>query len=210
MSEAIALATSVSFVLYWGKGPRHEIDTPDLECLDYLTAFADRIRGTYAPGAAITLIFTDTHAELNGHTRRDTLRYFEAVGAAARACEFNTCLLSNITGLVQENSLLAHEEPSPDILRSLSTCAARWYRGEGTAEEGAIAYYRLNMVEKRAVEIAFPHSIFITFNGSKLRDLFPKTLPIFYMYSLRRGVSVKPWFVLSETPRPDRSPSESY
>jgi hypothetical protein len=40
----------------------------------------------------------------------------------------------------------------------------------------------------------FPHSIFITFNGGKLRCLFPTRLPIFYMYSLRRGVSIKPWF----------------
>ena len=38
-------------------------------------------------------------------------------------------------------------------------------------------------------------SIFITFNGSEFRCLFPERLPIFYMYSLRRGVSVKPWFL---------------
>jgi hypothetical protein len=56
-------------------------------------------------------------------------------------------------------------------------------------------------VEKRAVEIAFPHSIFITFNGSRLRALFPKHLPIFYMYSLRRGVSVKPWFLPADAVR---------
>jgi hypothetical protein len=51
------------------------------------------------------------------------------------------------------------------------------------------------MIEKRAVEFAFPRSIFITFNGSEFRSLLPKSLPIFYMYSLRRGVSVKPWFL---------------
>jgi L-tyrosine isonitrile synthase len=62
-------------------------------------------------------------------------------------------------------------------------------------------YYQINMVEKRAVEMAFPHSIFITFNGSRLRVLFPKRLPIFYMYSLRRGFSVKPWFVVSDSER---------
>jgi len=58
-----------------------------------------------------------------------------------------------------------------------------------------VTYYRMNMVEKRAVEIAFPRSIFVTFNGSEFRCLFPEQLPIFYMYSLRRGVSVKPWFL---------------
>src|SRR5262249_39787820 len=57
---------------------------------------------------------------------------------------------------------------------------------------------RMNMQEKRAVERAFPSSIFITFNGSLLRALFPEQLPVFYRYSLRRGTSVKPWFLPDE------------
>jgi hypothetical protein len=84
------------------------------------------------------------------------------------------------------------------MLRRLAESARKWYRGEGTAEQGALQYYRMNMVEKRAVEIAFPRAIFITFNGSDLRSLFPTRLPIFFMYSLRRGMSVKPWFVASD------------
>jgi hypothetical protein len=51
------------------------------------------------------------------------------------------------------------------------------------------------MIERRAVELAFPSSIFVTFNGSELRSLFPDNLPIFYMYSVRRGISSKPWFL---------------
>jgi hypothetical protein len=42
------------------------------------------------------------------------------------------------------------------------------------------------MIEKRAVAAAFPEAVFVTFNGSEFRDLFPATMPIFYMYSLRR------------------------
>jgi L-tyrosine isonitrile synthase len=92
------------------------------------------------------------------------------------------------------------DDPAPDhgILEQLATAAAKWYFGDETPERAALAYYKMNMAEKRAVEIAFPRSIFITFNGSRLRILFPKRLPIFYMYSLRRGVSVKPWFFKAE------------
>ena len=54
------------------------------------------------------------------------------------------------------------------------------------------------LVQKRAVELAFPHAIFITFNGSEFRCLFPDRMPIFYMYSLKRGVSAKPWFLPDE------------
>ena len=35
------------------------------------------------------------------------------------------------------------------------------------------------------------------FSGSELRGLFPENLPIFYMYSIRRGVGSKPWFLPS-------------
>jgi hypothetical protein len=105
--------------------------------------------------------------------------------------------LSHLT--VAAEALLAEDlmddsVPDHDILEQLAAAAAKWYFGDETPERAALAYYRMNMVEKRAVEIAFPRSIFITFNGSRLRVLFPKRLPIFYMYSLRRGVSVKPWF----------------
>ena len=71
----------------------------------------------------------------------------------------------------------------------------RWYRGEGSPEEGARRYYDMNMVEKQVIELFFPSSIFATFNGREHRDLFPDKLPIFFMYSLKRGTSVKPWFL---------------
>ena len=35
----------------------------------------------------------------------------------------------------------------------------------------------------------------MTFNGSDVRDLFPSNMPIFYMYSLKRGTAEKPWFL---------------
>ena len=53
----------------------------------------------------------------------------------------------------------------------------------------------MNMIEKRAVEHAFTGSTFITFNGGEMRDLFPENMAIVYMYSVRRGVAVKPWFI---------------
>ena len=48
---------------------------------------------------------------------------------------------------------------------------------------------------QRAVEHAFPAATFVTFNGGEMRELFPDTMGIFYMYSVRRGVAVKPWFI---------------
>ena len=201
ISAAITCATPVSFVLYWGKGPRCSLAEPDLVCLDYLTKFADRIREVHAQGAAIKLIFTDTHARLNGHPPESTQRYFSMIEAEARQRNFDTCYLGQLTEAEQaQNQNVPPAAIVPlELLQTLSVSARKWFNGEGTAEEAALKYYRMNMGEKRAVEFAFPGSIFVTFNGSELRDLFPENLPIFYMYSLRRGTAVKPWFILDDS-----------
>ncbi len=70
VEAAMQAGRPLEFVLYWGKGPRAEIAAPDLACLDYLGQLAERVRQAYAPGAVFRLIFTDTHAALNGHRRR--------------------------------------------------------------------------------------------------------------------------------------------
>lgn len=193
VDASVKAGAPVQFVLYWGKGPRRHSAGPDLECLDYLEAFARRVREQYATGAAVTLILTDTHAELNGHAPEAVDDYFGEIAAEAARHDFSCCRLSRL--VAEAGSVPDGENPSEDLLRSLVVSAAKWYRGEGSAEEGALTYYRLNMAEKRAVEHAFPNAVFLTFNGSEFRDLFPARLPVFYMYSLRRGFGVKPWFM---------------
>ena len=199
IADAMSLRGPVKFVLYWGKGPRCELAEPDTQCLNYLTGLARRVRESYEPGAETTLIFTDTHAKLNGQRRACVERYFGSVDIEARRSGFRSVWLSELLGADQSGA--ASEETSDaishDTLQALAKSAVKWFRGEGTPEEGALKYFRMNMVERRAVERSFASSIFVTFNGSELRSLFPTQLPIFYMYSLRRGVSVKPWFLQS-------------
>jgi len=206
IADAIGRQAPVPFVLYWGKGPRCGLGEPDVRCLDFLAGFAGRIREAYAPGAAIELIFTDTHAQLNGHSRQTIRKYFAEVENAARQRGFASCWLGELADAPRA-VVDAREDgtiPAETLLR-LGAGAAKWYRGGGSAELGALKYYRSNMIEKRAVELAFPGAIFITFNGSEFRTLFPERLPIFYMYSLRRGVSVKPWFLPADATRCEES-----
>jgi hypothetical protein len=198
INGAIAHGEPVPFMMYWGKGPRSNIATPEIECLDFLVTLMHRIRDVYEPGATFNLIFTDTHAGLNGHSPQNMRTYFDEVAAAARPRGFDTCMLSDLTRAWSDN----HSDAEPldyalsDEMRArLVTSASKWYCGEGTPEQGAVEYYKLNMIEKRAVQFASPRSIFVTFNGGDFRVLFPDRLPIFYMYSLKRGFSVKPWFL---------------
>jgi L-tyrosine isonitrile synthase len=196
VADAVSRGEPVSFVLYWGKGPRAHVAEPEITCLDFLGSLAKRVGEVYAAGATIELIFTDTHAGLNGHAPQTIQQYFAEVRAQAGERGFSTRLLSELTSAAQASAAPLDDEPAPEkVLQHLSTSAGKWYRGAGTARDGALKYYQMNMIEKRAVEFAYPHSIFVTFNGSDLRCLFPDRLPVFYMYSLRRGFSVKPWFL---------------
>jgi hypothetical protein len=183
ISDAAAVQAPLPFVLYWGKGPRSAIAQPDIECLDFLAAFAQRVRQGYAPGATIKLILTDTHAELNGHPPTGIQGYFGDIEAG----ELTRAAAANV-------GPIDYDMPK-DMEERLAASAKKWFRGEGTAEDGARKYYRINMLELRAVELAFPGSIFITYNSPDFRSLCPARLPVFYMYTLRRGYRIKPWFL---------------
>jgi hypothetical protein len=184
-------------MMYWGKGLRPTLATPEFACLEYLDSMISRVADVYEPGARMTLVFTDTHAALNGHTSASIHSYFQDFEQAAREHRFNTCLLStlmNAPGL-QPDVLPELQMPPDEVLADLRVSAAKWFKGEGSPEQGAIRYFQANMLERKVIERAFPRSIFITFNGSQLRSLFPESMPIFYMFSLRHGVSDKPWFL---------------
>lgn len=207
VQTSITQKAPIEFVLYWGKGPRSSLAAPDVQCLDYLAAFAEKLSAAYSPGTRLTLIFTDTHAALNGHTHGHAQQYFDEVAEAAALRGFAGCKLGDLVEKFKHTGKHAHDTPRPAAtLSNLTRSASRWYRGAGDAEAGARAYYDMNMIEKRVIEAAFPQSIFITFNGSELRELFPDRLPIFYMYSLRKGFGVKPWFLDSEGAVPPELP----
>ena len=196
VGRRIASGKPVEFVLYWGKGFREHLTPPEFACLDFLAAMVARVKSIYAPGAIFRLVMTDTHARLNGHSQASMMAYFLAVGQAARERDFKWCLLDDLVKCHGGNivSECPAERPGGTI-HQLERSAARWYKGRGRAMDGAIAYFDMNMIEKKVIEAEFPDSIFVTFNSSEFRVLFPDGMPIFYMYSIRKGISVKPWFI---------------
>lgn len=196
--RAVQAQLPIPFVLYWGKGPRARIGRPDHDCLGYLGSMARRIATAYPPGVRMDLIFTDTHARLNGHAEHAISQYAADIEAAAGHRQFDCHRLSTLVR-GRRGSRTRRAMPDLATLERLETCAAKWFHGEGSTGDGARRYFAMNMIEREVIEDRFPSAIFITFNGSDYRSLFPETLPIFYMYSLRKGVAVKPWFLPDET-----------
>lgn len=184
----------VSFVLYWGKGPRAEIAAPDRVCLDYLTSMGGRIAAVHGPGARFNLCLTDTHARLNGHSDAAIDCYFGDIADAAAQRGMASIRLSQLVAKAPKE-MPRSVAADPAMLSSLERCAARWYRGGSDPRQGARTYLDMNAVESAAVAAHFRGSIFVTFNGSAYRALFPSTMPVFYMNSLKRGTAIKPWFM---------------
>jgi L-tyrosine isonitrile synthase len=196
IEQAIRSGGPISFILYWGKGPRSRAGGPELQCLDFLQSLTRRIADAYSPGADLTLLQTDTHALLNGHPPEDIDSYFADIDRSAKHYGFLCRRLSSLVEPAEADEAKAPiDAEQTEVLKKLSKSASKWFLGSGSSAVGAQMYYRLNQREKMFVERVYPYSIFITFNGSELRELFPNGLPIFYMYSIKKGVSVKPWFM---------------
>jgi L-tyrosine isonitrile synthase len=200
VAAAMERRLPIPFVLYWGRGQRSHPGRPEAKCLDFLAGMISRIEKQYPQGAVVTLILTDTHAALNGYDKASTDGYFSAIAQAAADRGFSCCRLSSIVDAHPLKSALGTDHPDPEVMARLRTCAAKWYRGDGGPATGAEQYYAMNMVEKRAIDAGFPDAIFITFNGSEYRPLFPDRLPVFFMHSMRKGTSVKPWFETDDQP----------
>lgn len=194
IADAIRTHAPITFVLYWGKGPRSRAAAPDVACLDFLASLGRRVGTLHAPGVEFGLIFTDTHAELNGHAREAIESYFSDIGTIAAGRGFKGFRLGDVVRAAGPVSIDL-TKIDEDHVERLTLSADKWFRGGGSARDGARRYLIANMIERRAVEIAFPEAIFATFNGSEFDFLFPASLPRFYMYSLRKGCSVKPWFM---------------
>ena len=199
VASAIERNEPVPLLLYWGKGPRSTIAEPDVKCLDFLVSMRRRIEAVYPKGAQFHLLLTDTHARLNNHADEEIAQYFGDITAAARARGFACRRLSEVIAAATYHVQFTRiEVPETELIENLTRSAAKWYFGTKSTIEAATAYYAMNMREKRAVETIFPTAIFVTFSNSALRSLFPAHLPIFYMYTLRKGFGVKPWFIADE------------
>lgn len=195
ISRAIQSKQPIQFVMYWGKGERTSVGDKERDAILYLEQMLNAIREKYLLGTDVTFILTDTHAELNGHTKSQIKDYFDSVRALSKKVGIKTINLSEFTDfnerdlMEKKNGVMINEK-----LENVLIDSARKHCKRYDAETGARLYYLQNQIEKVKVENNFPNAIFLTYNGSEFNDILPVGLPVFYMCSLARGKSIKPWF----------------
>ncbi len=186
----------IKFVTYWGKGNKNNAGEPEKQTFNFLQEFFDRIRTVHLPGTELLILLTDTHAKLNGHSKESTKIYFDSVSNLAKSHEFKTTYLSEL--VTYDNDRLMPLVKSVDIEKGLFeillNSAHKHYTSSNDYSVAAKLYYLQNQLERQKIDEKYQGCIFLTFNGSELNEIFPKTLPISYMYSTKKGTSVKPWF----------------
>lgn len=193
--QGVRSKSPIRFVMYWGKGERDIVGEKEQKAILYLQEMTKAIFEKYSLGANITLVLTDTHAELNGHTKSQIKKYFDSVHRLAKEVGFETTNLSAFASFNEQNLISKKNGVVTNKkLLELLTKSSQKHCKRYDAETGAKLYYLQNQIEKVEVEKNFTNAIFLTYNGSEFDEILPIGLPTFYMYSLAKGTSVKPWF----------------
>ncbi len=204
----------IPFSMYWGKGEWDEAAEPEHAALRFLRSFrkkihninlADTDRPDYGKSTTLKVIFTDTHAVLNGYEEQRIQAYFDSVrGAMLRimdSMDSETVNMSDITGEINPEQMKGkstHDQIPMDIQQALLIASRKHSRDKDSDPwTSAQEYFALNKLEIPAVEKHCAGSIFLTYNSRKWNALLPTQLPIFYMHAVNDEATkkkIKPWF----------------
>jgi asparagine synthase (glutamine-hydrolysing) len=180
----------IKFVMYWGKGERDFIGKNELQALDFLKTMFESISRIYKEKTRLTIVYTDTHAKLNGFEDEEIQSYKNSLEEILKKYNFSLVCMSKIANLEKYDEIKVEES----FLNLLVNSARKHYKGNENIQKIAKWYYQQNQIEKQKITEYFENHIFLTYNGSEINPLFPEKMPIFYMYSTKKGDSEKPWF----------------
>ncbi len=201
--------------LLWGYPRRNFANKNDIETLARLREIDSRVADIYQPGLQITVIFTDSHAHLNGRNKDDMASY--RMDITSKMSDMRLCsgkLRGEIASSWQLDYFDRYEKyVYGDIDRCLSGSldrlkeeferskvkdrlirAAAKHCTTKEPEEGAFIYYAMRKFEAekifdRKFEDA-PEPIFLTYTSPDFRELLPKRPPVLFLYS--HGTNSKP------------------
>lgn len=196
LKQASAENKPILFLMYWGKGVRRCAGENEEKALKHLKNMFDSISSVHRPGCYLTIIATDTHINLNGY---DNVReYFDSLKVLVQKAAIPATLaymseIATLPPLEDVKRQASSLELNPQLLREL-TDTAKKHSMDTEPQLAAKAYFFCNQIEKEAVARRYHGHVFLSYNSNKHLDLLPASLPIFFMSSIRRGTTDKPWY----------------
>lgn len=214
----------IRFVKYWGLSSKKFIDKFDLDAIIFLFGFLRSVEKKYKMDVHLTLVFTDTHAILNGYNPEIYNSYIKDIRHAMNCFNYSHVLMSevlmpyikqhNLNDLNGLISFIINESKQRQIPEYLSgrisfnrlTDSASKYSerylnknefddfGFDSSEQSAYAYILLNQTEKTYIEKVFFQSVFLTYTSDEEKEFIIPELPNLQIYSYRSGMRGRPWF----------------
>ncbi|MFH0817558.1 MAG: asparagine synthase-related protein [Candidatus Micrarchaeota archaeon] len=188
---------SIKLFMLWGVWRKNGINFADVEAVEILGKMLSKIKNEHGPGANLTIVLTDSHAELNGVEKKEIYgydSYMASIERYARSKGYETKRLSEVLGKASLGGIgeEARKIEGGEIWGNLVSSAEKYYGGKDKLE-GARAYVGRRLAEKPILSKIFEGSIFLTYNGPRYDALAPD-LPTLYIISNKKRESGKPWF----------------
>jgi hypothetical protein len=214
----------IRFVKYWGASDKKYADKFDYEALFHLFGFLRIVEKQYKIEVHLTLIFTDTHAMLNGYIPENYKNYNREIGKILNDFNYSHVLMSEVLtpfakshNLKDTNELIKSviqqsknsnipqaikNDESFEVLKKSASKHALRFKDKSkykefhleSEEQAAYSYILLNRIERQYVEKNFFQSVFLTYTSDIEKELIAPDLPTLQIYSIHKGLRCRPWF----------------
>lgn len=211
------------FVFLWGAGNKTKATKSDKDCLLYLFHFLKKVEDLYQVNVNLNVVFTDTHAYLNGYDHLNYDVYIREISYHIKKHGFQFLTSSalchtgfNEAGYPDHQSFIDHViahadeffgtlELKENEIKSVSNfyhyalrhCVRIGHHQSGICfeneESAAKAYLYVASFEKRIISKVYNKAAFITYLAKDESAVFPD-LPVIRIYSIKSGLRTRPWF----------------
>ncbi|HHD63114.1 MAG TPA: hypothetical protein ENK96_01845 [Desulfobulbaceae bacterium] len=206
LRHVVSQGEAVKFLMMWGVGTKQETGCWEEYALAQLEGMFREIKKIWPVGAALKIVFADTHARINRIPEAVIEHYYSSLLHLIKripAFQSELIRLSALWNKCRRRPEDVACGKSPDSLISreqyefIKKNATKRYYG-ADPEEGARRYLKARLADNMILEAEYSDHIFLTYNNPAVMAPFQPELPVLYVWSLRRGRSCSPWFLPNE------------
>ncbi|EKE26200.1 MAG: hypothetical protein ACD_4C00389G0001, partial [uncultured bacterium (gcode 4)] len=184
---------------YWWMGARNVPWRFEDSCFQNLNNTFQEIKKIYEPGVSLSLIFCDTHMEINGFWKAHRNSYLKELIPMAKLYWWKIYRFSE---LMKKSPTVFHREvlekvnnfPMPEEIQSKLYNSASKKPIRDDYENAAREYWTANILEREIIEHNFYNHVFLTFNEPLDDIIFSDKLCILHWFPIKKWITDKPWF----------------
>lgn len=203
LSKVIAKGLPLPFVMLWGAGRRKAVGCWEEYAVRQLRKLDERINLSWTKGMLLDIIYADVHGKMNRLPEESIVGYYESLSHFFRKeapfvkrfirlsdlWNHHGMNSKTIESMRQESSKY---ESHPCYRHILENTRAH-YQG-ANEREGALEYIATRLSDKRLLIHFFAGYIQLTYNHPGLSFLQPALFTL-YIWSLKKGTNLAPWYL---------------